>query len=229
MYGYIYLTTNNINGKMYIGKRQSSQFDRNYKGSGVHLKSAFKLYGKENFTTVVLKECLDADDLLSSEKSYIAKYNAVSDPRYYNIAHGGDGGNTGRQYKGQSANHIQTDAEKQRRSESLKKAYAEGRHAVVHAGWKTGVKRTKEDVEANRLRNIDKVWVYKDSTQTTISKDAVNDYLSDGWFLGRLRSSKPVWNKGLTKETSDIVRRIGDIRKETLLNHSVGCCQKKNS
>ena len=34
MYGYIYITTNLINGMKYIGKHKASMFDPAYKGSG---------------------------------------------------------------------------------------------------------------------------------------------------------------------------------------------------
>ena len=45
MYGYIYETTNLINGKKYIGKRVSKTFDKYYKGSGKLLRKAFTKYG----------------------------------------------------------------------------------------------------------------------------------------------------------------------------------------
>ncbi len=48
MYGYIYLTTNLINKKKYVGQHKSSKFDERYKGSGKLIKKAFKKYGKEN-------------------------------------------------------------------------------------------------------------------------------------------------------------------------------------
>ena len=38
MFGYIYETTNLIDGKKYIGKHKSKTFDRNYYGSGTSLK-----------------------------------------------------------------------------------------------------------------------------------------------------------------------------------------------
>lgn len=47
-YGYIYKTTNLINGKIYIGQYKSNLFDSQYKGSGVILRKAFAKYGKEN-------------------------------------------------------------------------------------------------------------------------------------------------------------------------------------
>lgn len=43
-FGYIYITTNTINGKQYIGQHISDTFDKNYKGSGIKLKEDFVIY-----------------------------------------------------------------------------------------------------------------------------------------------------------------------------------------
>lgn len=41
MYGYIYLTTNLINGKKYIGKHKSLTFDDSYFGSGKNSSTSY--------------------------------------------------------------------------------------------------------------------------------------------------------------------------------------------
>lgn len=89
MYGYIYLTTNNINGKKYIGQHKASRFSESYKGSGKLLQAAFKKYGKDNFSTEILQECNNVEDLNSAERYFISLYNAVQDEHYYNILPGG--------------------------------------------------------------------------------------------------------------------------------------------
>ena len=50
--GFIYKTTNLVNGKIYVGKHEFSKDKRlnsSYLGSGVALKRAIIKYGKENF------------------------------------------------------------------------------------------------------------------------------------------------------------------------------------
>lgn len=93
MYGYIYETTNNVNGKKYIGKRVSNIYDKYYLGSGLLLQKALDKYGRENFSQVILEECYSNDELNACEKKWIKIRNATSSPDYYNIAEGGDGGN----------------------------------------------------------------------------------------------------------------------------------------
>lgn len=98
MYGYIYRTTNLVNGRMYIGKHKASKFDTSYLGSGKILKQAFDLYGRENFKCEILEEvdvktiCESLKELNDAEKYYINYYDCVESPQYYNIAKGGDGG-----------------------------------------------------------------------------------------------------------------------------------------
>ena len=99
MFGYIYITTNLINGKKYIGQHRSKVFDFiNYKGSGKILKRAFKKYGKSNFKCELLESinniptiCDTAKELNESEIYYIKYYNCILSDEYYNMAEGGQG------------------------------------------------------------------------------------------------------------------------------------------
>lgn len=91
MEGYIYKTTNILNGKMYIGKKKSNKFNPNYYGSGKLLKEDINRYGKENFVIEIIEVVEDINILSQREKYYINICNAVADPRYYNISKGGEG------------------------------------------------------------------------------------------------------------------------------------------
>lgn len=102
-FGYIYETTNNINGKKYIGKKKSSTFDENYIGSGVLLQKAIEKYGKVNFSVKILKWCETREILNESEKYFIKSNNVYKSIDYYNIASGGEGGNT---YAGKSDDEM---------------------------------------------------------------------------------------------------------------------------
>lgn len=86
----IYITTNIINGKKYIGKDERN--NPNYLGSGIELKLAIKKYGKQNFIKETLAETINRYELQELEKYYIDYYNAQKSSIFYNIAPGGDGG-----------------------------------------------------------------------------------------------------------------------------------------
>lgn len=87
---YIYLTTNLVNDKKYIGQHNGSIKD-NYLGSGVLLVKAIEKYGKENFKKEILEEC-DITELDEKEKYWIAYYNALEDENFYNLSKGGQKG-----------------------------------------------------------------------------------------------------------------------------------------
>lgn len=94
---YIYRITNLINGKTYIGQHRYKDLDDGYMGSGKHLKAAQAKYGIENFKKEILvfniskKEHIDLLEktFIASEREKVGRENC------YNIADGGDGGNTG--------------------------------------------------------------------------------------------------------------------------------------
>ena len=91
MYGFIYLTTNKINGKKYIGMCKYTH-EKGYIGSGKILKEAISKYGKDSFERITLEECETFEQLCESEKRWIERMNAVKSEEYYNICHGGFGG-----------------------------------------------------------------------------------------------------------------------------------------
>lgn len=92
MYGHVYETTNNINGKKYIGQHQGDGNDE-YLGSGLLLQLAIVKYGKENFSKRVIFYCDTKEELDFSEKLFIAAYRQLYGAgELYNMADGGEGG-----------------------------------------------------------------------------------------------------------------------------------------
>jgi len=96
---YIYKITNLINKKIYIGKSQLDISENpEYYGSGKIIKRAIKKYGKENFTKDIICETFNIDNLNKLEKSYIYIFKSIFGEMCYNIAEGGQGGNSLRYY-----------------------------------------------------------------------------------------------------------------------------------
>lgn len=88
----IYKITNLINNKIYIGKDTTS--DPNYFGSGLLINRAFEKYGKENFIKEVIDVVNDYDELSIKEIYWISYYKSTDKKIGYNIAPGGEGGDT---------------------------------------------------------------------------------------------------------------------------------------
>ncbi len=78
----IYITTNLVNGKKYIG--QNCNNDPNYLGSGVNIKKAIKKYGKENFKKEILEYCSTQEELKIKEEYWLNHYDVVNSKLFYN-------------------------------------------------------------------------------------------------------------------------------------------------
>jgi hypothetical protein len=89
MYHIIYLTTNLINQKIYVGVHSTYNLEDGYIGSGVGLKRAIKKYGKHNFNRQILYYCLDASHAYEFE-SQIVNIEFINSPSTYNQVIGGE-------------------------------------------------------------------------------------------------------------------------------------------
>jgi hypothetical protein len=107
----VYIITNILDGKIYIGKDTLS--NKNYMGSGVLIKRAIKKYGIEYFKKEIIYETDNYDDLSNSEKYWIEFYKSNDRNIGYNISKGGDGGDT-------MSNNPKLDEIKSKISKSLK-------------------------------------------------------------------------------------------------------------
>jgi len=135
--GYIYMITNTLNGKYYIGSHAG--FNPNYMGSGTALKLAFSKYGMESFTKEVLYYC---DDFQEHEEQLLIALNAANDPDMYNMVNSGTGGQLGATF---SLKSIEQGAAKRRGA--LNHQYGKPHTAETKAKIslaKTGTKLTLE-------------------------------------------------------------------------------------
>ena len=145
---YIYLITNKVNGKQYVGQHHydGEGMDVSYKGSGVLLRQAYKKYGVENFTMEVIEYCSDAS-LDSLEVKYISDYNTKT-PNGYNLTDGG-GGCKGKKYTDEQIENMRI---AQNRPEVRAK----------HREWATGrvqsedAKKKLSDKAKERYKNPEK-------------------------------------------------------------------------
>jgi len=104
--GYIYIITNTLNGKYYIGSHCGSRGD--YMGSGSALKVAQDKYGKHNFKKEVLYYC---EDYLQQEEALLIALDAAANRDMYNLKNAALGIPKG---------HRFSEATKERMSESSK-------------------------------------------------------------------------------------------------------------
>lgn len=87
IYGYIYLITNKINGKQYVGKTIRTikvRFDNHCRNERQVISKAIKKYGKENFIVQELAITYNKKELKFLEELYISWFETLA-PKGYNI------------------------------------------------------------------------------------------------------------------------------------------------
>ena len=233
MYGYIYITTNLIDGKKYLGKHKATAFDEKYKGSGVYLNHAINKYGWDNFRCELLESFDTREELNAAEKKYIQKYDAVSSSEFYNIALGGEGGDT---YSGLSSEDKekfrQTSEERwksityrevvsERISDSLKGVPKSESHrqmlskVCLEQGLRKGQKNGMYGV--NRSGELAPNYgrhYYNNGTEEYLLYDDVyeRDYKDRGFVKGRLQSRLDALHKDLSNRLRGNTYNKGKVR-----------------
>lgn len=87
--GFVYVTVNKVNGKMYIG--QHVRWNKNYLGSGINIARAIKKHGRESFERHIIYLAQTQHELDIMEEHFIVKFNAVKNNKWYNICDGAAG------------------------------------------------------------------------------------------------------------------------------------------
>ena len=229
MVGYIYITTNHVNNKRYIGRRTSSVFlAENYLGSGIHLLNAVKKYGKENFTVELIEECETYDELVERETYYIKKYDAVNSTEFYNQSYGGydEGFINGGQNIACTARARKLNSEAHK-GKNMSPEFCEHQRQI-HIGKPSGMAGKKHSKETKaqigntvRQNNLsrdhsiyDKVsetakgnkMMNKDGICIRVHPEEFDKYLSEGWVFGglkrnvnRSKENNPMFGKSAVK------------------------------
>lgn len=92
-FGVIYLITNKLDGKQYVGQTKNSASSRfndhcRDKRSSRYLSSSIQKYGRNNFILTELISCFDEKSLNDYETFFIKLFNTLN-PNGYNLSMGG--------------------------------------------------------------------------------------------------------------------------------------------
>ena len=90
MFGIVYLITNLLDDKQYVGQTTRTleeRFSEHAEAESL-LGNAIRKYGEENFSHEVLAECETPDELDTQERFYIKKLDCKH-PKGYNLTDGG--------------------------------------------------------------------------------------------------------------------------------------------
>ena len=147
----IYLTTNIINGKKYIGKDTNNR--SNYLGSGTYIKQAIQEYGKNNFKKTILEYCNSKEELILKEEYWLKKFDVENNPEFYN--------KTNKSFENRKGHLMYTEEWKQKISQSTKGIKKSKEHCKNLSEAKKGnTNRRKKVIQYDVNGNFIKEWDY---------------------------------------------------------------------
>lgn len=82
---YVYIVTNVINKKQYVGDHSTNDLNDTYLGSGLAILRAIRKYGDKNFIREILETFDTKNEAFTAQEKYIIQYNTLR-PNGYNIS-----------------------------------------------------------------------------------------------------------------------------------------------
>lgn len=213
--GYIYLVTNNINQKKYVGQsickdinlRWNQHKRKDGKTLGKHLLNAYNKYGIENFSYSIICICFD-EDCNKYEQEYIRKYNTLA-PNGYNLTSGSQKSNPYPK-KSTKEKRVLSEQTKKRISESLKKRFSmkPKANSMSNKGKTLSIEHKKKISETcirnNEIRKKNGVKILTDKMKKGleigrgISRKSVGKYDLEGKFIEKYNSLSEAAEKNNT-------------------------------
>ena len=203
-YHFLYKSTNLINGKFYFGVHSTYNLKDGYLGSGKRLSRAVKKYGKQNFKCEILEFFESREKLLQREKE-IVNEQLINDPLCMNLQPGGGGGISSKEHhkkmrKGSSKwisekwkdvnyrkKHLERVTKQMTQLNKEKRIkYVGGLNRKVSDETKRKIGRAnsiKQKGEYNSQYGT--CWIKKEKEVKKIKKENLQQYLNEGWSLGR--------------------------------------------
>ena len=203
----IYRTTNLLNNRYYIGMHSTENINDGYLGSGRRIKAEIKKYGKENFVCEIL-EVLPTHEALKLREAEIVNAKMLTDKFCLNLKDGGEGGfdhlNDGsddhilRRSKGTINSNKSSNRNWMAQSAKAVKTRKERGHIPFNGKRQTftGKSHSQESKDAiGKANSISQLgeknsqhgtcWVKKDGSSLKINKQNLDEYIRNGYSLGR--------------------------------------------
>ncbi|MFX1395773.1 MAG: hypothetical protein ACFFAS_01890 [Promethearchaeota archaeon] len=210
-YGYVYRITNEINGKVYIGKVECERFgesdpiegrfqehlrdaDRLQRERdsppgeyiyGTHLNNAMNKYGIDNFTTKEIDAAHSLDELNEKERHHIKEHDSLDRNKGYNMHEGGAGG------------RMSDDVRERLREIYDSSEYREKQRNMMIEKWEDPEFRQKM-IEAKNVYAQDPEWLKK---ITEINQQITSDpnYRNKMSEILNERAKDPKWREKISE------------------------------
>lgn len=160
VFGYIYIITNKVNGKIYVGRtgkgvrhRFNAHLRRARAGETTFLYNAIRKYGEDQFESKAICYCFDAESTVEAEMYLIKAYKANNRKIGYNMSEGGDGGEYGRVLSEETIDKMRLSALKVSKERSVKMVETKKKNGTLGKGKKKHTeehKRKMSELMTNR-------------------------------------------------------------------------------
>ena len=186
-FNYVYLTTNLINGKQYVGDHSTNNLNDHYLGSGIYFDKAILKYGKENFSKQILEQFNTKECSFDAQEKYINEYNTLI-PNGYNISPKG-----GSKYQGSCSEETKKKLSKiwKGRKHSEESKLKMGRPGRKHS--EESKKKMSESQKGKIISEETKKKMSESHKGILKGRKASNETKNK---LSKLRKGKPSPNKG---------------------------------
>jgi len=144
----IYIVTNTINAKQYVGITKNLvirwKSHKKARGETPLLHRAFKKYGKDNFVFTHIADAFDKEAAFNLERLLIEQHNTYH-PNGYNLTKGGDGG------MGAKAGRVVSEETRKKISLSLMGTPSPRKGVTLSDETKLKVSQSKKGKPSNRV------------------------------------------------------------------------------
>lgn len=205
-YHYIYKITR-ADGKYYIGLHSTDNLEDGYFGSGQVLRHSIKRHGKEVHTKEII-EFLPSRESLKHREAELVNEQCLGDPLCMNLKLGGEGGwehlNTSDEVHKERCrsggkigaktlnsswwpNARLNPAVDTRFREICANAFRGRQHSEQTKQQMSQTKKTKQSGAGEKNSRFGTCWIFNEELKCnkSIPKDELEQFLSEGWKLGR--------------------------------------------
>lgn len=212
-YHYFYKITNNINNHFYYGVHNTSNLNDNYMGSGKRLWIAYHKYGIEHFSKEILKYFNTSDEAYEYEAE-IVNEELINNDNCYNIVEGGKGSFP--KYLNENSCFKDHIVVKYKNTKEYFLIEPEKYDPNIYDTTWSGKHHTDET--RNKVRKTmtpknsinPRIWISKDGITKYLRKELLNEYLSNGWQLGRIgyKPRKNAQGKTISLKLHDSYKKL---------------------
>lgn len=193
-YNYFYKITNLINNHFYYGIHSTNNLEDGYMGSGSRLQIAYKKYGIENFSKEIIKFFDTRKEALEYEAKVVNE-NLIKDDCCYNLVIGGSGDYHEEHICKPNKTSLKP-GEVIVKKKGTNKFFVINKHDIIDISkyeftWNNkhhkeeSKNKVREKMTPKNSKNP-RVWVCKDNKVKYLLKTKLDEYLKDGWQLGRV-------------------------------------------